>query len=280
MRCPGAEAYLQYFQSDWQDAQQREHRLYLRSSPELQHKQMLSWGLEKIFELGKCFRNGGEFSDQHHPEFTMLEWYQVGSSFEQMIAFTTDLITSLYEHHSERKLNAWHKLTVQEAFDAFVGIELFDGDDELAAKALAKGYQVGADDDFETCFFKLMLTVVEPCLRKLGSVVLYDYPPSQAALAEIEDGVAKRFEVYLSGIEICNAFLECLDYEENRQRWHKMMTKRAAAGLPPIPQAKDFLAALRQPLPRCCGNALGVDRLLALLRGATSLREVIVQNNF
>ena len=274
--CPGAEAYLQYFQSSWQDARQREHCLYLRSSPELHLKQMLGLGMERIFELGKCFRNGGEFSTWHNPEFTMLEWYQANINFVQMIAFTTDLITEMFAHCSKNKINAWHKLTVQEAFAEFVGIELLDEDHELAAKALAKGYAVGANDDFTTCFFKLMLTIVEPRFKTLGNVVLYDYPPSQAALAVITDGVAKRFEVYLAGIEICNSFLECLDHEENCRRWQTMAKKRAAASLPPLPLAQDFLAALRQPLPSYCGNALGVDRLLALLLGAKDLHDVIL----
>ena len=274
--CPGAEAYLQYFQSSWQDVRRREHCLYLRSSPELYMKQMLGMGMERIFELGKCFRNGGEFSAWHNPEFTMLEWYQAHISFAQMIDFTTGLIAEMYAQLGKKKINTWHKMTVQEAFAEFVGIELFDEDSELAAKALAKGYEVGANDDFATCFFKLMLTLVEPQFKMLGNVVLYDYPPSQAALAVIEDGVAKRFEVYLSGIEICNSFLECLDYEENCRRWQAMTSKRSAAGLPPLPPADDFLSALQQTLPSYCGNALGVDRLLALLLGAKDLQETIL----
>lgn len=274
--CPGAEAYLQYFQSSWQDAMRREHCLYLRSSPELHMKQMLGMGMERIFELGKCFRNGGEFSAWHNPEFTMLEWYQAHISFAQMIDFTTGLIAEMYAQLGKKKINTWHKMTVQEAFAEFVGIELFDEDSELAAKALAKGYEVGASDDFATCFFKLMLTIVEPQFKTLGNVVLYDYPPSQAALAVVKDGVAKRFEIYLSGIEICNSFLECLDYEENCRRWQEMTVKRANAGLPALSYPHDFFVALQQPLPRYCGNALGVDRLLALLLGAKDLQDTIL----
>ena len=275
--CPGAEAYLQYFSSQWLDSKGDTHDLYLRSSPELHMKQAMGFGLTKIFQIAKCFRNGGEYSRWHHPEFMMLEWYQAETSFEQFIEFTTDLLAELFQEHGKAPLGTWHKITVKEAFANFAAINLQDGDPDLAAKAQAKGVlSVHQHDDFATAYFKILLDVIEPQLQKLGSVVLYDYPLSQSALAHREESVAKRFEVYLSGVEICNAFLECVSSVKNLQRFAEISSLRAQANLPAVPPDEYFFSALKTGIKPCCGNALGLERLLALLYGAKNLDEVIL----
>ena len=274
--CPGAEPYLRYFSTTWQDAQGQCHNQFLRSSPELHMKQVLSAALPKIFQLGRCFRNGGEHSDWHHPEFTMLEWYTVEADFTALINFTTELLTELFQQHGQQPLAAFQRLSVYEAFAEFVGITLQDNDPQLAAVARDKGcVAVNADDDFHTAFFKIMLDHIEPRLQQLRSVVLYDYPPSQAALAQVEHGRAQRFEIYLDGIEICNAFLECCDAAENMRRLATFAQLRHEQGLPPVPDDPYFVAALQRGLPPACGSALGVDRVLALLRGERHLDTVI-----
>jgi len=280
---PGTEVYLQYFQTTWQDFQQAKHNLFLRSSPEIHLKQALAHGLERIYHLGKAFRNGGELSTWHHPEFTMLEWYQVGISFEDFMNQTYQLIQhvhskllELYPEVVRPSLPDPVRLSVFEAFKIFAQIELRDQDPDLASKAIKLGYQsIRPDDDFETCFFKVMLDVIEPRLKEMAAVFLYDYPPSQAALAMIRQDRAKRFELFLSGVEICNAFEELLDADENKQRIETANSKRALIGHPQIPADEYFLAALRQGIPPCCGNALGFDRLLAYLLQEPSLAAVI-----
>ncbi len=274
--CPGGEPYLRYFSTMWHDERGRRQRKFLRSSPELHMKQILSHALPKIFQLGRCFRNGGEHSDWHHPEFTLLEWYEAGAEFEGFIAFTTELLCELFRHHGQGSLPKLHKIGVYEAFAEFAGITLHDNDPQLAREALGKGcHSVQADDDFHTAFFKVLLERIEPRLRELGNVVLYDYPPSQAALAQVEGGRAKRFEVYLDGIEVCNAFGECVDAAENARRFVEFARLRREHGLPPVPRDAYFNAALQRGLPPACGNALGIDRVLALLRGESNLDRVI-----
>ena len=274
--CPGGEPYLRYFSTTWHDAHGHARRKFLRSSPELHMKQALCRELPKIFQLGRCFRDGGEYSDWHHPEFTLLEWYEVEAEFNSFIAFTTELLAELFRHCGQRPLPAFRHLSVYEAFAEFAGITLHDNDPQLAEQAIASGcLAVNADDDFHTAFFKVLLDRVEPRLRQLGSVVLYDYPPSQAALAHVEDGRAQRFEIYLDGVEICNAFKECVDAEENIQRFADFARLRREHNLPPVPRDPYFEEVLRSGLPPACGNALGIDRLLALLRGVDSLDAVL-----
>lgn len=274
--CPGGEPYLRYFSTTWHDECGQRRRKFLRSSPELHMKQLLSQALPKIFQLGRCFRNGGEHSDWHHPEFTLLEWYEAETSFTKFIDFTTELLAELFRQHGQRPLPKLHKLSVYTAFAEFAGITLHDNDPQLARAALDKGcHSVQAEDDFHTAFFKVLLERIEPRLRELGNVVLYDYPPSQAALAKVADGRAQRFEVYLDGIEVCNAFEECVDAAENARRFMEFARLRREHGLPPVPRDTYFEAALQRGLPPACGNALGIDRVLALLRGESNLDRIV-----
>ena len=125
----------------------------------------------------------------------------------------------------------FEKISVFEAFEKFVGIPLLDKDPELARKAVNKGLpSVRLDDDFETAFFKLMLDLVEPELAKKNAIVLYDYPASQAALAKVVDGCAKRFEVYLNGIELSNAFWELIDPKKRTDFALKAVNKSGKTG--------------------------------------------------
>ncbi len=274
--CPGGEPYLRYFSTSWHDERGRQRRKFLRSSPELHMKQILSHTLPKIFQIGRCFRNGGEYSDWHHPEFTLLEWYEAGAKFAGFMAFTTELLGELFHQYGQHPLPKLHRLGVYEAFAEFANITLHDNDPQLAREALSRGcHSLQVDDDFHTAFFKVLLERIEPRLQQLGYVVLYDYPPSQAALAQVEDGRARRFEVYLDGIEVCNAFEECVDAVENARRLVEFSRLRREHGLPPVPRDAYFDAALRRGLPPACGNALGIDRVLALLRGEGNLDRVI-----
>lgn len=273
---PGTEVYLGYFKSAWRDAKGEEHRLFLRSSPELHMKQAVALGAERIFQLAPCFRNGGELADWHHPEFTLLEWYETrvdATSFiDQTEALLRETLACMEPHVRALGREPLElprvipRLTVAEAFERFAGLALEDQDPELGAKAARAGsLSSQATDDFETAFFKVLLDKVEPQLAKLGAAVLTDYPPSQAALATVRDGVAKRFEFYVGGIELSNGFEELLDEAANRARIREALTRRGAMGADVPAEDEDFYAALRQGLPPCCGNALGFDRWLALL---------------
>ncbi len=279
---PGTEVHLQYFASEWRDYTTKQHKLYLRSSPELHLKQALALGIPRVFHLGKCFRNGGELSDWHHPEFTMLEFYETGISLSDFMQLTEELIrTASVDLRREgfpgpELPDSFPRFSVYEAFERWAKITLIDGDPELARKGLAKGYgSIRSDDDFETAYFKILLDIIEPGLKQLGAAFLYDYPPSQCALARISDQRAQRFELYMGGVELCNAFDELLDPEQNRARIKASNAQRALLGYDVMAEDQDFYQALEKGLKACCGNALGFDRLLALLLGEPGIHRCI-----
>jgi len=284
VRMPGTEIHLEYFASTWTDHQLQQHALYLRSSPELHMKRVLAAGEPRVFQFAPCFRNHGELGAWHNPEFTMLEWYQTGIGFTEFMTQTEELLrVSLADMRQafgdlvKLQLPASiPRLSVSEAFAKFTGITLVDGDPALAAKGKQAGSpSVNLSDDFETAFFKLLLERVEPELAKLQAVFLYDYPPSMAALAKVEGGWAKRFELYIHGVELCNAFAELLSAADNRQRMEDANRRRAALGKAAMGIDEDFLKDLHKGLPPSCGNALGLERWLTLVVGADNLQALM-----
>lgn len=275
---PGTEVHLDYFATTWEDHRHNLHPLYLRSSPELHLKQAMALGIDRVYHLGKCFRNKGEISEWHHPEFTMLEYYESGIAFESFMTLTEDLIASSAKLFPSSALlpKSFPKISMYEAFESWAKIPLIDGDPDLAQKAVKQGFvSVRADDDFETTYFKILIDAIEPRLEKEEAIFVYDYPPSQAALANVKDGRAQRFELYLKGVELCNAFDELIDPAENRRRLVASNKQRAALGKPILPEDEDFLSALTKGLKPSCGNALGFDRLLAILLGLKGIAPLI-----
>jgi lysyl-tRNA synthetase class 2 len=292
--------HLGYFRTEWRDhtrSAARAKPLWLRSSPELQLKQLMAKGakgvkgaeeggeLPRIYEIAPCWRNDGELSAWHHPEFTMLEWYRAGASFTSIVDETEALIRECHGKIAAVAAAAgltpgqlprtFERVTVAEAFRRWAGIELVDGDAGLAGKAVKAGCpSVRPDDDFETAFFKVLLDKVEAGLTALGGGVLVDYPASQAALATVEGGVAKRFEFYWGPVELCNGFLELTDPGANRGRIRGANAKRRALGHEVTAEDEAFYEAL-PTLPACAGNALGFDRLVALCAGLAGIAEVV-----
>lgn len=248
-------------------------------------KQVLATGLERIFQFAPCFRNGGERSPWHNPEFTMLEWYQAGIGFDAYIQQTVDLLRYTREEFVRifpaadghcTLPETFQRYTVAEAFLEFAGLELRDNDPDLVHQARAKKIpSIQAHDDFETAFFKILIDKVEPGLARLGAAILSDYPPSQAALARVEGGTARRFEIYVGRIELCNGFYELLDAEANVARIDESNLRRAALHKEANFDFTAFYDALRSGIPACCGNALGFDRWLAILLGESDLANVI-----
>ncbi|MFK7873800.1 MAG: EF-P lysine aminoacylase EpmA [Oligoflexales bacterium] len=269
--CPGAEVHMEYFKTEWKDFQNTPHSVWLRSSPELHLKQALASGASNVFEIAKCFRNHGELTRLHQPEFTMLEWYQTGQTYEDMIDFTEKFIQECAAYFNV-KIPKMTKFTVAEAFLEFAQIELIDLDSGLAEKAEKAGVvSVSATDDFETAYFKTLIEVIEPQLHNLGNTVLYHFPASQSALAEIENGVAKRFEFYIHGVELCNGYQELTDLQANIRRFNDINTQRSNIGKDPLAFDQNFIKALKKGISACCGNALGLDRLLSILQGKKDL---------
>ncbi|MBI4133298.1 EF-P lysine aminoacylase GenX [Candidatus Uhrbacteria bacterium] len=267
VRAPGQEPYLNPLETVVRDERGTEVAAYLITSPEYALKKLLVAGFPKIFELARCFRNGEPRGRLHNPEFTMLEWYRAGTDYrgimedcERLVYFIAQqLPITNYQLPVTFFAPPWERLSVRDAFNTYA-------DTDLEA--------VASDDEF----FKIFLSKVEPHLGRSQPTILYDYPASMAALARIkrdDPRYAERFEVYINGIELANAFSELGDADEQRERFLSEQETRRGAGRPIHPIDEEFLAALKAGLPECGGIALGVDRLAMVLLDAKSIREVV-----
>ncbi|HTN75032.1 MAG TPA: EF-P lysine aminoacylase EpmA [Pirellulaceae bacterium] len=251
--------------------------LYLQTSPEFGMKRLLASGAAPaIFQITRAFR-GAEQGSQHNPEFTMLEWYRVGDDYLAGMRLLEELASEMFAtSHVER-------LTYREAFRKFVNIDPFTADQAQLASAWQQrtGEEPAANDTFDReLYLDLLLTrFVQPQLGTAGPTILYDYPANQAALAQTRDrdgtAIAERFELYCQGVELANGYHELLDATVLLERNRRINAQRQAAGKPPLPEESRLLDAMRSGLPACSGCALGVDRLVMLLTGATSIHEVI-----
>jgi len=230
---------------------------YLRTSPEIFHKQLLASGHDKIFELGKCFRRG-ERGPLHHPEYTMLEWYRANADYMDVLEDTKALIRNVSEGRDFGP-GGWKHLSISEAFLEFAGWD-----------------PVGHYD--EDRFNIDLVEKVEPALKQLGgAIVLIDYPVEAAALSRRKPDnprVAERWELYLDGIEIANAYSELTDPAEQRRRFEECAEQRTALGKEAYPIDEAFMQSLEK-MPPSGGVALGVDRLIMLLCNGESLDAVL-----
>jgi lysyl-tRNA synthetase class 2 len=252
--------------------------LWLRSSPEYPMKRLLAAGSGDIYELARVFRRG-EAGRHHNPEFTLLEWYRLGFTHEQLAQETAELVVACASLHGRQ----WQprRATYRELFRRHAGIDPLSADPALlAATAQRHGIDLqGADSlDRDGWLDLLMSLVVQAALPADEVTLVMDYPASQAALARIRPGnppVAERFEVFAGSIELANGYHELTDATEQRQRFAAENRRRINAGDTPVPLDEHLLAALCAGLPECSGVALGVDRLLAACLGHARIDEVI-----
>ena len=257
--------------------------LYLQTSPEYAMKRLLASGSGPIYQLGPAFR-GGESGRYHNAEFTLLEWYRPDFTLQQLAEETDELLTRVFKLFFVDPIAVVH-VTYEEAFRQRYGVNphtvelpaLRSLADKSVSQDLLAHISDLRDEGTRNDLLDVLFSCIEPIFKGLAFV--YDYPASQAALAETsqsESGysVAKRFEVFLRGTEIANGYLELRDSDILAERMRSNNNLRQARGLPCIPLDEALLAALPD-LPVCSGIALGIDRLLMLLTGANSLDEVI-----
>jgi lysyl-tRNA synthetase class 2 len=238
---------------------------WLRTSPELHMKRMLCAGYERIFQIGACFRRG-ERGERHLPEYTMLEWYRVGAESADLIPETLVLLSTIAAATGKTVFDGVdftappRVITVQEAFLEWAGW------DPVAS--------------FDADRFDLdLVEKVEPRIAlESGPVILKDFPVARAALARLRPGeprVADRWELYLGGVELANAYTELTDAEEQRERFLRCAKGRKERGQDVYPLDEAFLGALHNGMPACAGIALGMDRLLMRLLGTRDIRDVV-----
>ncbi len=237
---------------------------FLQTSPELCMKRLLAAGYPRLFQLGKVWREG-ERGARHLPEFTLLEWYRRDADYHTLMEDCEGLLCALVPGGAlsvgGRSINLappWERLSITADFTRYASVSL--------AEALASGR-----------FEEILTREVEPCLGLDTPIFLTEYPVELAALARPKPGdasVAERFELYMGGIEVANAFSELTDPVEQRRRFLRDEAERRAAGKVPIPLPEAFLNDLAA-LPAAAGIALGVDRLVMLLTGAERIDDVV-----
>jgi len=264
---------------------------FLITSPEYQMKRLLAAGLERIFTVCKCFR-AGEQGDHHNTEFTMLEWYRGWASLELVLADTERLVAAVAEavngaarvQVGERSLDVsapWPRMTVAEAMQRHAGVRIAGDEtaDELLARVRAAGLDVGNASAWDDVFYSVFVGKVEPALAALNRPqFLIDWPAPLAALARRKPDnpvVVDRFEAYIGGIELANAFGELTDPVEQRARFVDDQLSRQERGKPAYPIDEKLITALEEGLPPSAGCALGVDRLVMLVTGAPTIADVL-----
>ena len=256
--------------------------LYLRIATELYLKRLIVGGLERVYELGKDFRNEG-LDRAHNPEFTMLEFYEayadyldMASRCEQLVAFAA---TEAGYTGAIDLSPPWRRQTLREAILARTGVDIarFGDRDSLAEEMRSKGIPPPKDDTWPQLVDELLSKHVEPDL--IEPTFITDYPVEMSPFAKrhrSEPGLAERFEAFIGGMEIANAFTELNDPDEQRRRFEE---QRALAGLGDTeahPYDEAFLAALEWGMPPTGGIGVGIDRLVMVLSGTHSIREVIL----
>ncbi len=247
---------------------------YLRTSPEFPLKRLLAAGSGDIFELGRVFREG-ECGRSHNPEFTMLEWYRTGFTYQQLM----DEVAVLVRHCGHGKFDQWPQqvLSYQQLFLDYVDLDPFSANEQLLS-ARAKEHGIDDIDLNRKQWLDLLISmVIQPALPEKCLTFVYDFPADQAALARIRQGnppLAERFELYLGRTELANGYQELTDHREQRQRFDSENRQRQNLGLEPCEIDHHLLDAMEHGLPECAGVALGVDRLLMAISGADSIDEV------
>lgn len=247
---------------------------YLHTSPEFAMKRLLAAWQVPMYQICPVFRDN-EIGRRHNVEFTMLEWYRPGFSLDELARELNDLVsvvmgyTVIFDHYR-----------YVDAFLDFVKIHPFTAScDTLQAIARDNGIFVDMGDDHQGWLDVLFSQLVEPNLGKDLPTLLYDYPVATASLAKTttdKDGnlVARRFELYMNGLEIANAYDELADGQALRVRFEQDNLARKQRGLPVMPIDDNLLAAC-DALPPCSGIAVGLDRLLMVKVGAETLEQVI-----
>ena len=216
-------------------------RAFLRASPELEMKRLLASGMKKIYQIGPCFREG-ECGSKHQPEFTMLEWYRANASCNEIMEDAKNIVSDILPG----KAGNFSVITVSEAYRKFAGWD-----------PLENWNQEKFDVD--------MAVKIEPSLGE-GAVFLVDYPVQAASLAAVnpvDPRTASRWELYIDGIEIANAFTELTDPAVQRERFELARNERRANGEADYPMPEKFLEDLAF-MPPSGGAALGIDRLAML----------------
>ena len=262
---------------------------YLRIALELHLKRLVVGGFDKVYELGRIFRNEG-VSTQHHPEFTMLETYEAYADYNDVM----EMLEEMVHHVCRQALGTdkvkfgdgtidfkppWRRLSLRDAIREYSGIDFAEYPDtgSLRAKMEETGIEVDADKNWAKLVDEMLKTFVKS--RLVQPTILFDYPVSMSPLAKMKTGeepVAERFQALAGGLEIANAYSELNDPIQQRERFVEQLKERQGEGGEQWTIDEDYLLALEYGMPPTGGLGVGIDRLVMLLTGQQSIREVIL----
>ncbi|MEK7375779.1 MAG: amino acid--tRNA ligase-related protein, partial [Candidatus Margulisiibacteriota bacterium] len=261
--------------------------LFLRIAPELYLKRLIVGGFEKVFELGRVFRNEG-MSFKHNPEYTMLEVYQAYADYIDIMALTEDLISSTVKKElgttevtfKDMKIDfkkPWKRITLKDALMRFAGIDIELGHDELVKLAKDRGVDNAGNMGHGKLINELYDRFVEQHL--IQPTFIIDYPIETSPLAKKKRDnpkLVERFEVIVAGMEMANAFSELNDPIDQKQRFEKQTELKKAGDEETESMDEDYVNALEYGMPPTGGLGIGIDRLIMLMTNSHSIREVLL----
>ncbi len=267
--------------------------LYMRIALELHLKRLIVGGIPRVYELSRIFRNEG-ISTQHNPEFTMVEFYQAYSDYMDLMDLTQTMITQVAESVTGARrvpyrehildFNNWHRLTVREAVLRFwPDSPPAPSEEDLRSLERLRSLARSLDIHFETSdgAGKLLVALFESVAEKhlIQPTIVYDYPAEVSPLSKTKEedpGTAERFELYIAGMEIANAYSELNDPSEQRARFEEQLRARSRGDEEAHAMDADYIRALRYGMPPTAGEGIGIDRLTMILTNSPSIRDVIL----
>lgn len=305
------ESYLEVFETKLLDRHRKSKRAFLTCSPELFQKKLLVAGMGDNFTITKAFRNTETLSKTHNPEFTLLEWYEVGKAYTDVMKTTEELFCFIYDQlysssevrsshvkeisrvrtKDKRRVHTyqgqeidltppWERLSMSEAFKKYADIDLENcltlG--TIVPMAESKGYRAQPKTTWEELFNQIYLNEVEPQLGKGRPTIIYDFPVQMAALAKKKKSdprFAERFEVYIGGLELGDCYSELTDPAEQEERFRQETEERQRLGKIEHPYDAELIQAMKVGLPTCSGLALGVDRTVMLFADVLDIADTL-----
>lgn len=285
VKLPGQEPYLSPMKINIHDETSKEFAGYLHTSPEYTMKKMLATGWDKIFSVCKCYRDYESFGGTHEPEFLMVEWYRANESFEKLMEDVEEMFKYFEQKLNgnlteiKRKLGVWTRVSMKELWEKFADVDLdnYLEKEKMLGLCREKGYNAKEDESYEDLFYRIFLNEIEPKLKDMGGVIVHHYPAQMAALSRLsptDPRYAERFEVYINGLELANAFSELTDADEQLKRLKDDQELRRKLSREACEIDMEFIEALKT-MPPSAGIALGVDRLVMVIRGCKDIENVI-----
>ena len=286
---PTLDTHIRSLHTVLSDEAGRQKTFFLHTSPEHAMKKLLAAGADRVYFLGKVFRDR-ELTRLHNPEFTMLEWYRTHASYTDIQNDVESLISGLvqklkgsfrisYQNQWIDFTPPWPRVTVRDLFlEIGVDIDQHPGEESLRRALDAEGLRHAPDDDWEILFDRLLIDRIEPKLGVPKPVFVTDYPASLGLMARrksVSPEIAERVELYIAGIELANGYSELLDPEEQSARFDAELKKKEVEGFSECRVDKELLLALERSIPPSAGISVGVDRLVMILTDRNDIRQVL-----